>query len=211
MQSASAGARPFRVAVGDVLPAQQSQTTCGSASLTIARMLVNPAFARWINDGIDRDGLPTPTTKTARFAAYERVVQARTNALHGAGGRVQLPWPRALGTPPWGAAHELEHGASQGVAAYGIHAIRSAHGAERRDWFQRMEKAVAEGRPGLLYVGSPRLPRHVTLVLPDEIDGTVHVYEPAAGRVLGMTADGFADEAFGLAGWPQPWFLVLAE
>ena len=76
---------------------------------------------------------------------------------------------------------------------------------------RRMEKAVAEGRPGLLYVGSPRLPRHVTLVLPGEIDGTVHVYEPAAGRVLGMTADGFADEAFGLAGWPQPWFLVLAE
>ena len=106
---------PFRLQAGDRVPVQQSTTTCGSASLTVARMLVDPSFARWIRLGVDKDAkdddVPDAQTVEQRFAAHEQVVARRTNALVGAGGRIQFPWPRALGTPPWGAIGELEYGA----------------------------------------------------------------------------------------------------
>jgi len=103
----------YRLRQGDVGPVQQSPVTCGSACLTVARMLVNPAFARWIVTGEGpRGDAPGGDTQEARFAAYERVVMSRTNRIFAGGGRLNLPWPRALGTPPWGARKELEFGAS---------------------------------------------------------------------------------------------------
>ena len=115
---------PFRLQAGDRVPVQQSTTTCGSASLTVARMLVDPAFARWIRLGVDKDAkdddVPDAHTVEQRFAAHEQVVARRTNALVGAGGRIQFPWPRALGTPPWGAIGELEYGAAVPWADYDI-------------------------------------------------------------------------------------------
>ena len=112
---------PYRLHTGDAAPAQQSQVTCGAACLTIARMLVDPAFAAWILTGDGpRAGLPNAADAGARFAAYERVVMRRTNGLWGAGGRPNVPWPRALGTPPWGAKRELEHGAAGGAPACGV-------------------------------------------------------------------------------------------
>ena len=58
----------------------------------------------------------------------------RTNALVGAGGTLQLPWPRALGTPPWGARRELEFGAADPEADYDVSgcASRSRAGSSRR-------------------------------------------------------------------------------
>ena len=41
----------FRLRAGDQGPVQQSPVTCGSACLTVARMLVNPQFAQWIVTG----------------------------------------------------------------------------------------------------------------------------------------------------------------
>ena len=90
--------------LGATGPVQQSPVTCGSAALTVARMLADPAFARWVVAGVARDGGPADgRTEQARFAEQERAVMGRTNALVGPGSRLQLPWPRALGTPPWGA------------------------------------------------------------------------------------------------------------
>lgn len=37
----------FRLRLGDQGPVQQSPVSCGAACLTVARMLVNPQFARW--------------------------------------------------------------------------------------------------------------------------------------------------------------------
>ena len=68
---------PFRLASGSVGPRQQSPTTCGSACATIARMLVDAPFARWVVDG---EGHPVPgaegETGAERFASWERTVQA---------------------------------------------------------------------------------------------------------------------------------------
>jgi hypothetical protein len=98
----------YQLRSGDIGPVQQSPVTCGSACLTVARLLVNPAFARWIVTGEGpRGDAPAGATEKERFAAYERVVMRRTNRLYAGGGRLNMPWPRALGTPPWRARKEL--------------------------------------------------------------------------------------------------------
>lgn len=204
---------PFRLHAGDSVPVQQSSTTCGSASLTVARMLVDPAFARWIREGVG-PSVPGVVARAAdpvaaRFAAYEQVVAGRTNALVGAGGRLQLPWPRALGTPPWGARNELEHGGSEPGAVYGISWTRFRGPQQRQTTYRVLRERVRQGRPALLYIGNDTLPRHVVLVVSSGATA-LNVYEPATGQVLPMTEDRFAGQRVGLAGWNVPWAIIWA-
>ena len=161
---------PFRIHLGDRAPVQQSQVTCGSTSLTVARMLVDPLFAREVVEGGAHGcDLPGGNTGDGRLAAIERAVMARTNSLVGPGGRWQLPWPQRLGTPPWGARRELEDGAadvgartrSPGVvsaARSGSAATtaRSANGCVRAD--QRSSTSGTGGCPGTSRSSSHRSP-----------------------------------------------------
>lgn len=207
--------RPFRLVAGDVAPAQQSHTTCGSASLTIARMLANPDFARWVTDGVGRhprhDDLPDPGSATARFAAYEQVVARRTNALVAAGGGLQLPWPRALGTPPWGARAELELGASDPSADYDVSWFRGGSRRRLGTVYAALRARVRDGAPALLYVGNGWLPRHVVLVLPASGAHELDVYEPSSGQVIDLPRHAFVSRRLQLAGWDVPWAVVWAH
>ncbi len=200
---------PFRLHAGDSAPQQQSQVTCGSACLTVARMLVDPIFAQWIRTGDNPSrGLVAGPTVGARFAAYERVVHRRTNGLFAAGHRLNLPWPRRLGTPPWGAKKELEFGAARRDTTYRVELVRHLRQEGLGEHFDRLLAVVADGEPALLYVGDPRLPRHVLLILPDRGDGNLEVYDPAAGTVTELTRAAFTDRRVALAGWDVPWFSV---
>ena len=152
-------ATPFRLHAGDTGPVQQSPVTCGSACLTVARMLVDPLFASWVRTGRPNPpGSPPGDTEAERFAAYERVVMRRTNGLLAGPGRVNLPWPRALGTPPWGAKRELEFGAAATGTLYDVVALRPLSGRSLRSAFECLVDVVAEGEPALLYIGNARLP-----------------------------------------------------
>lgn len=206
---------PYRLQAGEPAPVQQSGTTCGSACLTVARMLVNPALAEWIIHGVDRHApagpAPDPRPPIARFAAYEQVVARRTNGVMGAGRRLQPPWPRALGTPPWGARHELEYGASDAAADYAVTWVRRLSGIRLMSVYAALLARVRDGRPALLYVGNLWLPRHVVLVVPED-DGTVlGVYEPSTGRVTELPEAAFTTRRLRLGGWDVPWALVWAE
>jgi hypothetical protein len=213
---------PFRLGAGDSAPVQQTSTTCGSASLTVARMLANPAFAAWIRDGIprmapagghaasDTDGDTDGGTQAERFAAYEQVVAGRTNSLAGPGGTLQLPWPRALGTPPWGARRELELLTPDPAARYETRWTRWSGGGHRARAYRVLRDRVRRGRPALLFIGSAWLPRHVVLVLSGTAS-TVEVYEPASGRVLPVAEKAFVDARLGLAGWNVPWVVISAS
>lgn len=203
---------PFHLRAGDRVPVQQSSTTCGSASLTVARMLVNPAFARWIRLGLEfeakdedaRDG----RTVEERFAAHEQVVARRTNALVGAGGRIQLPWPRALGTPPWGAVGELEYGAAVPWADYDMTLFRFRGQGSLETAYAELQRRVRTGRPALLYIGNAWLPRHVVLVMPASRGQELDVYEPSVGRVVDLPRRAFVDRRLRMAGWDVPWGAV---
>ncbi len=199
----------FRLNVGDVGPVQQSPVTCGSACLTVARMLVDPLFAQWVHTGSPAlPGTPGGDTTEARFAAYERVVMSRTNALLGAYRRPQLPWPHALGTPPWGAKHELEFGAARRGTRYAVQLVRAESAEGLAATYDRLVDVVAEGEPGLLYVGDAKLPRHVVLVLPGDGDRVLDVYEPASGRVGVLRRDELTERRLALGGWDVGWFVV---
>jgi hypothetical protein len=199
----------FRLHHGDLGPVQQSPVTCGSACLTVARMLVNPIFARWILSGQGpRGDAPEGATEAERFAAYEKVVMGRTNRLVAAGGRLNVPWPRALGTPPWGARKELEFGAARRGTDYRLEVLRPLWRRRLRRAYGRLLELVADGEPALLYVGSAALPRHVVLVLPGDGDSTLDVYDPGTGMVGSLDEGSFAARRLMLSGWDVPWFAV---
>jgi hypothetical protein len=192
--------------LGGAGPVQQSPVTCGSAALTVARMLADPAFAGWVAAGVARDGGPPDgRTEQARFAEQERLVMGRTNALVGSCGRLQLPWPRALGTPPWGARRELEAVAAAERSRYRLRLVRFATAATLGTTYGQL---VHEGRPALLYVGNALAPRHVTLVLPADGDAVLDVYDPATGTVTALDERRYVTRRLALAGWDVPWVLV---
>lgn len=198
----------FRLRAGDVGPTQQSSITCGSACLTVARMLVDPVFASWVRTGSpSRPGAVEGDSPSARFAAYEQVVMRRTNALISHGG-LHLPWPRFWGTPPWGARRELEFGAARDGTCYRVENARHLRATARRADYQRLVEVVADGEPGLLYVGSRLLPRHVVLVLPGDGDRTLDVFDPGSGRVSHLRLDDYVNHRLGLSTWNVPWFIV---
>lgn len=175
-------------------------------------MIVDPVFAAWIHTGEPAlPGAPAGANEGERFAAYERVVMRRTNGVWGAGGRLNLPWPRSLGTPPWGAKHELEHGAARRGLTYAVDLLRpDAVGALRQD-FDTLVDVVADGAPGLLYIGNARLPRHVVLILPGDGDRMLDVYDPGSGRVDHFRRDAMVERRLGLSGWDIPWFAVRPD
>jgi hypothetical protein len=199
----------FRLRAGDSGPVQQSPVTCGSACLTVARMLVDPGFASWVRTGQPRPpGAPEGASADERFAAYERIVMRRTNGLFGGGGRLHAPWPRALGTPPWGAKHELEFGASRLGTQYTIDVWRHESGTGLVEDFGTLVDVVADGEPGLLYVGNAAAPRHVVLVLPGDGDRNLDVYDPGSGRVDHLRRDAVVERRMRLSGWDEPWIAV---
>ena len=193
---------PFVLRAGDTAPTQQSRTTCGSASLTIARMLVNPQFARWIRDGLGKDArdgdVPDAGTEIAR----------RTNGVVGAGGRLQPPWPRGLGTPPWGALHELEFGAADPAADYDVEWFRFGSNDALAKAYAELRTRVRAGRPAVLYIGNAWSPRHVVLVMPATGAQELDVYEPSIGRVVDLPHDAFVARRLQMAGWGVPWAAV---
>lgn len=190
---------PFRPVVGDLVPVQQSAVTCGAAALTVARMMANPALAAWLSQD------PQPPS---RFAAYERRVHARTTALRGPTGRLEPPWPRALGTPPWGAARELELHIAPVGTAYRVRWIRRADSPTLTGTFARLSAGAALGYPSLIYLGSALLPRHVVLVAGRAEPRTLAVYNPSSDRVLSLAADRFRSGRFQIAGWDTLWCVV---
>jgi hypothetical protein len=172
-------------------------------------MLVSREFAGWIVNGISaKGGPPDSRSEPERFAEHEREVMNRTNGIHAAGGKLNLPWPQRFGTPPWGAEKELEDGAARSGAAYTMRLVRLGSTASLRDAHRDLVSLVREGLPALLYIGNSRLPRHVTLVLPGEGEAQLDVYDPATGSVTELAPDRFASRTLGIAGWNVPWITV---
>ncbi len=112
-------------------------------------------------------------------------------------GALQLPWPRALGTPPWAVAHQL--------SAVDDERTYTARPALRRA--RAFDRLAAADAPSALYVGSQRLPRHVVLVVSAGED-RLRVYEPSGGRLVDVTREAFVESSLDLAGWTAPWFTV---
>lgn len=222
----------WRLVPGVPAPRQQCPTTCGSACLVVARMLLEPALARWamaesetVGHGPDAGsgpngrslaGLPGPAEAqwprmqiaAARFAELERRTMNRTNGVADAAGAMRVPWPRSLGTPPWGAMAELQRSGSLPGTLYESVLLRHKGRLMLTAAARRLASRVRPGRPALMYVGSPTLPRHVVLVFAPADRPNPLVYEPACGDVVPLADVGLGEPGFALAGWPTPWLLI---
>lgn len=198
----------LHLVVGAPAPQQLDGRTCGPTALTTARMLRDPALADWVRTGATHGrAFPDGVSAQVRLAAYHALVHARTNALVGPGGRLQVPWPRALGTTPWGVCRELEAGAAAPGTRYRTVTVRWATRDRRAELVEALADHLGPGRPGILFIGSAVLPRHVALLVPGP-DGLVVVHDPATGSVSELDVGALADKRRLVAGWTHPWFLI---
>ena len=169
---------------------QPDQRSCGAATLVVARMLLDPGY---------RAVVRTPDSFRSEVLAMHR----RATSITDGAGRLQVPWPRALGTPPWAVSHQLER-------VTGLdHDVRPLLG-DRTAAYERMVAALRSGQPVPVYVGSRWLPRHVVLAV-EALDDGWRCYEPASGRLVDVTRRSFVEASLALAGWDRPWFVVLPD
>ena len=164
---------------------QPDRRSCGAAALVMARRLMRPHYAGLVSD-------------QATFAHEAATLHRRLTSLADTAGGWQVPWPRALGTPPWAVARELR--LLTGVA-YAARPVRLG----RRVW-PTLEH-VTPTRPAAVFVGDRYLPRHVVLVTDVERDIT-RTYEPASGLELEVSRERWESDDVGLAGWDRPWLVV---
>jgi hypothetical protein len=162
---------------------QPDRRTCGPSCLVAARTLLDPAYAEAV----------TPDRFRAEVLDLHRKVTGPVDAR----GVLQLPWPRALGTPPWALARQLS-----ALDPEPTYVARPA--LPRARAFDRLAAADA---PSGLYVGDRWLPRHVVLVV-GASPTSLRIYEPSRGRLVDVGRDSFLRARLGLAGWHKPWVTV---
>jgi hypothetical protein len=170
---------------------QPDRRSCGATVLVVARMLSDPGYAGFAG---------TATSFRDEVLAMHRRVTSPADVS----GRLQLPWPRALGTPPWAVARQLE--GTTGLD----HRARLLVAGDRDAAYDEIVAVTARRLTVPVYVGSRWLPRHVVLAL-GEVDGGLRFYEPSAGRLVDVSRASFVAGTLDLAGWDVPWFSLLAQ
>ncbi|WP_235735797.1 hypothetical protein [Nocardioides alcanivorans] len=164
---------------------QPDQFSCGAAVVVVYRMLHDGAYAE---------------ETAGRFGDEVLTTHRRLLRLRGSDGRLQLPWPRFLGTPPWALARAL------GIAGGCRHRVRWIPPWRRARALADVRAALTSG-PVAVYVGSRWLPRHVLLV----IDPELHTYDPAHGDVVLLDSTAFARPKLALRRWGHPWAWIETD
>lgn len=194
---------PLRAASGtDVLrlgtaaARQTDGTTCGSSVLAMLAAAGDPTLAYWLVTGRalagyrspELDGVGDAAGPAVRFGDLQEALKRRSNARAVLG---LLPWPAALGTPPWGAVRVARF---PGVAYRSV-LVDDTRPTEVAVVLARAARALDRGVPVPLYTGgdaalglATAVPRHVVLLTARTPDGFT-VYEPSTGRLLALTTD----------------------
>ncbi len=181
--------------VGMDLPRQASPVTCGAASLVVAQRLLEQMPLPAADDPVETEDFQG--AEFARFGRTNNPWEARA---------LRMPWPMALGTPPWGALAELRQivrTERAGRPRYGLEMVRRDGAAGLGAALQSVEV----DQPALLYVGTRWMPRHVC-VLAEDAQGRLALYDPAAGSVVEADLDALAAGEQAVAGWRQPWVVI---
>lgn len=164
---------------------QPDQRSCGAAVLVVARMLHDADYASYVD---------SVSAFEQEVLAVHRRVTGTVDAL----GRAQLPWPQALGTPPWAVAREMS--VITGTP-YRSHFVRQRPGRV----LDEVVAAVDRGNEVPLFIGNRWLPRHVVLVL----DAALTTYDPSRGRRITIDRHRFESATLEVAGWSHPWLVAL--
>lgn len=169
---------------------QPDQRSCGAAVAVMAEALRNDTYARRLLAGGDEE--------------FDREVRAMHRRITGpvdATGAIQVPWLRAIGTPPWALARQLGRSSTRGR-------VVTARFRPGRAW-AAMNTSLRGGALVPAYVGSRWLPRHVVLAV-EPLDDAVRMYEPGSGRVVRVTREEWIDGRLLLGAWREPWCVISA-
>lgn len=159
---------------------QRDSRSCGAACVVAARALLRP----W-----------RPVDPGSEVQQEHRLL----TSLRTPNDRLQLPWPRALGTPPWAIASALR--------ALTGERVTTVHARPRPHLGYDVLREQLHSRPAAVYVGSRWLPRHIVLAVA-AVDGAVEVFDPAAGRLIRVLEERWTGHRVDLAGWSHFWFVV---
>ncbi|MTG88959.1 hypothetical protein GJV82_08370 [Cellulosimicrobium sp. BIT-GX5] len=205
--------------LGGARARQTDGTTCCSAVLGLLAAAGDPVLALWLTTGLRPGGTTPPRStlaqSTARFRALQQAVKRRTNARS----LGPLPWPAALGTPPWGAARVARHADVRFVE-------RTVAGGEDADGGPVLRAALvaaARGVPVPLFTGgdlahgiATAVPRHVVLLTrADPQARRCTVYEPSSGTLHDLPAAALHEAVRvpvarrALGGWPHVCWALL--
>jgi hypothetical protein len=169
---------------------QPDQRSCGAAVAVMAEALRNDSYARRLLAGGDEE-----------FDREARAMHRRITGPVDASGAIQVPWLRAIGTPPWALARQLGRSSTRGR-------VVTARFRPGRAW-AAMNTSLRDGALVPAYVGSRWLPRHVVLAV-EPLDDAVRIYEPGSGRVVRVTREEWIEGRLLLGRWREPWFVVSA-
>jgi hypothetical protein len=189
---------------------QPDQRSCGATVLVVAKMLGDPAYEAFI-DGTTDATRPLADTRGLqdRFRSEALAMHQRITGLADVSGKPQIPWPRTFGTPPWAVARQLSatRAADGSRASYSWHVARTGLPAA----YNQLLATAGSGRVSALYLGSTWIPRHVVLVVDAAPLGSLHVYDPARGRLSQLDRTAFVASKVDIAGWDVPWFVVTPD
>ena len=98
---------------------QPDPRSCGAATLVVARMINDPAYAELMMTGAHPSTGHTLKGNALedRFAAETLAMHKRSTGITDIRGRLQIPWPETFGTPPWSVARQMS--TSSGVKGPG--------------------------------------------------------------------------------------------
>ena len=204
------GVMAYRLRAGDTGPVQQSPVTCGSACLTVARMLVDP-LVRVV--GAHRAAQPARVAGRRHRGRALRGLRAHRDAAHQQPVRRVATDPtsrgRAGSAPRRGGRCASSSTARPGSARSTRStccAPRARTSSSRRSTPSSTSSPRAS--PPCSTSGNTFAPRHVVLVLPGDGDRMLDVYDPASGRVDHLRRDTVVQRRLGLSGWDVPWVAV---
>lgn len=166
--------------------AQPDRRSCGAAALIMARRSVHPSYAEQVGD-------------QDTFTRESLTLHRRITSMVDTSGGIQVPWLRAVGTPPWAAAREMRLITG---ADYQVHPTLRGVDA----W--RQVRRATQDRPVVVYVGNRVAPRHVVLVVGTSDNRSTWTYEPAGGAMALVSRARWVDGPLALAGWNRPWFAI---
>lgn len=161
---------------------QPDPRSCGAASALAAKALLTG----W---------RPSDTDAATEIKDEHRLLTSATSARD----RFQMPWPRALGTPPWAIVNVLRVLTGQHIA--------TVFARPRPALAYEIVREQLATRPVVVYIGSRWLPRHVILAVAT-LDGAIQVFDPARGRLVRVIEEKWITNNLDVAGWSHVWFVA---
>ena len=160
---------------------QPDPQSCGAASALAAKALLTG----W-----------RPTDADAEIRTEHRILTSAVSPRD----RFQMPWPRALGTPPWALVNTMRQLTGRHIATV-LARPRPAIA------YDVLREELGTDRPVGVYIGNRWLPRHVILAVGATEDG-VQVFDPARGTLIDVPERDWVQHRIGVAGWTHFWAVV---